>query len=344
MNFENTSTRYQVEHFVTRFGPLLWHNYEPGSSSAAKSLQGDRVLTPYELYVLQMDVKKLLNDYKSGWPDVILGDHSDRALDALEKDAMSEFLECVQFVNKSDFDSKLLDQGVAITLRSHIKRLLASIPIRKELNFIRLEGPLREPLIDSFLSRRVLDPLGEFVSRSSNPSAWRTARKNGVTATDANRLIRLSGEKRTSWAQVLASKADDYTEPHFQAYDLGLEREPIIVNWAVDNFPEEEFSGNDFLFHGEESYHLATPDLVGKYAIGEIKVSTKPLNACLTRYRDQLQWQLHVMMSEQVLFVVENRVTQERELTWVDRDESRIEILVEAADLFHEELQYGSRE
>jgi hypothetical protein len=78
--------------------------------------------------------------------------------------------------------------------------------------------------------------------------------------------------------------------------------------------------------------------MVAKDVLCEIKVSNKELPQIRTKYRDQIQWQMHVTESSAVLFVVEDRDTQEIEYEWVQRDQSRIDVLVEAANLLINEL------
>jgi hypothetical protein len=89
---------------------------------------------------------------------------------------------------------------------------------------------------------------------------------------------------------------------------------------------------NRFVFGGEDLRHTATPDMVGRNFLAEIKTSTKPLRQTLARYYDQLQWQMHVTEYESVLFVVEDRFTQAIEHEIVKRDTERIKHLVDAAN------------
>ena len=51
-----------------------------------------------------------------------------------------------------------------------------------------------------------------------------------------------------------------------------------------------------------------------------------------------MQWQMHVLGAERVLFAVENRDSEEIELEWIERDDDRIKALVVAADEFLEAL------
>jgi hypothetical protein len=95
---------------------------------------------------------------------------------------------------------------------------------------------------------------------------------------------------------------------------------------------------NRFVFGGEDIRHTATPDMIGPRTLAEIKTSTKPLKQTLSKYFDQLQWQMHVTDYDSVLFVVEHRTTQEIDHTIVHRDDSRILLLVEAANDLLDEL------
>jgi hypothetical protein len=95
---------------------------------------------------------------------------------------------------------------------------------------------------------------------------------------------------------------------------------------------------NRFVFGGQDLRHTATPDMIGPRALAEIKTSTKPIRQTLARYFDQLQWQMYVTEYESVLFVVENRHTQEIEYQVVYRDNERINLLVDAANELLEHL------
>jgi len=184
-----------------------------------------------------------------------------------------------------------------------------------------------------FLELRVLMPDGRLIDKALDEASWLNARKHGITASDANRLIKLSGERRSTFWDILQSKSEDYVSPHFQSFELGIEREPAIAEWVISTFPEERFIVNNWLFESETfEGHLATPDLIGARNIAEIKVSTKPLSQLISRYRDQLQWQMHVLGCDSVLFVVEQRIGQGIEFDWVERDNERISFLIEAAN------------
>lgn len=173
---------------------------------------------------------------------------------------------------------------------------------------------------------------------SEEERSWLAARRKGITATDAKRLLRLNGQRRTSWQLVLKEKLTGYSAS-FEPMQHGLIREPVIASWVNDVYG---ITPNRFLFHGINPRHLATPDGIGPSGLAEIKTSVDPLKLVIRRCRDQMQWQMHVMECDRVLLVVENRYTFTREVSWVKRDQVRIDALVIEADFLLEELDRES--
>lgn len=171
---------------------------------------------------------------------------------------------------------------------------------------------------------------------SDDPELWHLARRRGVTATDCAKIVRKNGTPSSQRMTLLAQKVYGLRGPDYSVYAHGREREPHIAAWV-----EAEFGipHNANLCVGEDNRHMATPDGVGPEGICEIKTATQPLERAVRTYSDQLQWQMHVLHTERVLFVVENRHTLEREWRWVLRDEQRIAVLVEHADRFIAELE-----
>lgn len=167
---------------------------------------------------------------------------------------------------------------------------------------------------------------------------WKELRRSSMGASDAMKLIKQNGEKRTSFATLLSQKQSGNDDEHYGAFDHGINREPLIARWIQQNFSRYELIPNRFVFGGEDIRHTATPDMVGPDYLAEIKTSTKSLRQTLSRYYDQLQWQMHVTNYEVVLFVVENRSTQEKEHELVGRDSKRIKLLVEVANELLDEL------
>lgn len=176
---------------------------------------------------------------------------------------------------------------------------------------------------------------------SDDRDVWLAARRAGVTATDCTRIVRQDGTPSVQRAALLERKVFGGADAHSAAFAHGREREPIIAAWITENWGIEP---NALLCVGETDGHLATPDGIGEDAVAEIKTSVHPLRSAVRRYRDQLQWQLHVTGADRSLFVVENRHTLDREVCWVERDEARIGVLVEHADRFLTELHELSAE
>jgi hypothetical protein len=161
---------------------------------------------------------------------------------------------------------------------------------------------------------------------------------SSVGASDAMKLIKQNGERRTTFSTLLNQKQSGEDDEQYSTYDHGVQREPLIARWVQINLPNHEMVPNRFVIGGEDIRHTATPDMIGPRSLAEIKTSTKPLRQTLSRYFDQLQWQMHVTQYESVLFVVEQRHTQEIEYDLVHRDDSRILLLVEAANELLEAL------
>lgn len=237
----------------------------------------------------------------------------------------------VKFRGRVAFQDPDSDPGLNSSQRQSHQRVAGTQPIgtpsavqaSKGLNF----------------ENRVLDETGTIIDKSIDEESWLQARKNGITASDANRLIKLNGEKRSGYWSIVATKDEDYEAPYFESFSLGIEREPQIARKVIEDFPTENFVINNWLFENSSwPRHLATPDLVGKDTICEIKVGSAPLRQLESRYRDQLQWQMHVMDCDKVLFVVEQRHSQEMETKWVYRDQKRINQLIEAAEALLAEL------
>jgi len=171
---------------------------------------------------------------------------------------------------------------------------------------------------------------------SAEPELWHLARRRGVTATDCAKIVRKNGAPSSQRRTLLAQKLYGLRGPDYAVYAHGREREPHIAAWVAAEFGIEH---NEALCVGEDNRHMATPDAVGPEGIAEFKTATQPLERAVRTYSDQLQWQMHVLHTERVLFVVEDRHTLQREWTWVHRDEGRIRVLVEHADRFIAELE-----
>lgn len=165
--------------------------------------------------------------------------------------------------------------------------------------------------------------------------AWLAARYDGVTATDCSRIVCKNGRISKQRAGLLWKKLGRESDGWFGPFAHGVEREPVIAEWVLAEFG---IPPNRGLCRGENPRHLATPDALSSEAVAEFKTSVRPLKAIMTRYSDQLQWQMHVTGADCLLFVVENRDSLQREWEWVPRDDQRLRVLVAHADAFLERL------
>lgn len=201
------------------------------------------------------------------------------------------------------------------------------------------EAPLEShpEIVRKFHALLLTDSAGAPIG-SHNRAAWLQARRNGVTATDVGKIVKLNGHFSEQRAGLLDAKLRGQEAPFLPVFQHGIDREPIIAAWVAETYAIQP---NSLLCRGENPRHLATPDGIGAGVIAEIKTSSRPLDQTLGTYRDQLQWQLHVTRSERLLFVVENRFTFRRETCWVERDDYRILILAAHADAFILDLDNG---
>lgn len=185
----------------------------------------------------------------------------------------------------------------------------------------------------------VVTPEGEKVS-IYNKEAWSLARNNGVSASDINKIISPTLKVSTQQEKLLKQKLgleNVFSIPN-KYTTHGEEREAIVLDWAKGNFGVEP---NEYLFHGENHQHFATPDGLTTDAVVEVKTSMKPLAEITQYYMNQMQWQMHVMKVEKCLFLVEMHKdfqSFEIESEWIHRDNERINILETNVNLFLEKL------
>jgi hypothetical protein len=186
----------------------------------------------------------------------------------------------------------------------------------------------------------VLDAVGRPVS-SQDPDAWMRARAEGITATDARRLVRLDGRPKVGKQRMPHEKLQQQAsgisiESGFQSAAMldGVEREPLVAELLGCQFGVQH---NRYLVRGADPRHLATPDGFGDDFVVEIKSSCRPFDEVLRMHRDQVQWQLHVTRARRAMFAVEDRETRETSYAWVARDETRIgELVIHANDVLRE--------
>jgi len=140
--------------------------------------------------------------------------------------------------------------------------------------------------------------LDRIVASSEDKDVWLTARNQGVTASNASRLVSLE-----SLDSILKSKFYDGFTGN-AATNWGLEREPFLLEWA--GFPQ-----NKYLFSSAENTRfMATPDGIrigedGKLELCQVKTTGKPMSKIPAHYYRQIQWEMFVMDAERCYFVVE---------------------------------------
>lgn len=187
---------------------------------------------------------------------------------------------------------------------------------------------------------------------SENREAWLDQRRQGCTATEVAKLAKgRSNDRRAIIVEKLTGERADLSGNQYVNH--GNVREPIIAAWIETNF---DIAPSAVLFSGVDPRHLATPDGVSNTfdldrITSEIKTSKHDLDPRLTYYAstgysDQMQWQMHVMGGERVLFAWEQHddnwpdpapLLAEPRWVWIERDQKRIDTLVAIADdLLHD--------
>jgi hypothetical protein len=163
------------------------------------------------------------------------------------------------------------------------------------------------------------------VASSEDRNAWLEARNNGVTATNASKLVSID-----SIESILKSKFFDGFTGN-AATEWGLEREPFLVAWSG-------FENNKHLYSSaEEPRFMATPDGIrfgsgdceGVLELCQVKTTGKPMKKIPAHYIRQVQWEMFVMGAARCYFVVEEHenfvpVNLEPTLTIIERDDEVI--------------------
>ena len=179
---------------------------------------------------------------------------------------------------------------------------------------------------NDYLSRMVVD--------GTNRAEWLAARRRGVTATEVSKIT-----DRSTMLEAASKKihGDPFRGNKWTQH--GIDREPVIAAWVLENFGIESSSA---LFHADgETRHLATPDGVsvveGTLMLAEIKTTKNGWDVIPDNYMRQVQWQQYVLGAERTLFVWEKHedfvpVSDTPEFIWIERDEAMIEHLVNVAN------------
>ena len=171
----------------------------------------------------------------------------------------------------------------------------------------------------------------KLVAHSDDRDAWLVARNTGVTASNAASLA-----TENSIDSILKSKF--YSEfVGNAATDWGLEREPMLLDWAG-------FNQNKYLFKSDDNERfMATPDGIkidadNNIELCQVKTSSKPFTKIPSNYFRQMQWEMFVMGAKRNLLVWEAHenfvpIDPEPISVWIDRDEEMIATLKQLADV-----------
>lgn len=174
-------------------------------------------------------------------------------------------------------------------------------------------------------------------SRAENEQAWFEARREGFTASDANRLLTTSGRTAILREKITGERPD---LSRVRAVQWGAAREAAVMAWVADHF---DIPANDAVWAGGNPLHRATPDglLVedGKAVAGaEVKCSGHAMDP--GEYVAQIQWQMHVFALDRWLLVWEQHDGNypdpiplgEPQWMWIERDQDLIDQLIREAD------------
>lgn len=194
--------------------------------------------------------------------------------------------------------------------------------------------------------------------------AWLEQRRGGVTATEIRELAKGSSAfRRQLIVDKITGASKDLSGNRY--VERGNVREPIIAAYLEANF---EIEPCDLVYSGADPRHLASPDGLSldfrfDRITSEIKTSKHDLSPgeivdnvftgrrpadfaphfASSGYYDQMQWQMHVMGGERVLFAWEQhddnwpdpKPLHDRPLwCWVPRNDERIGQLLEVAERF----------
>lgn len=326
---------------ITRLAPWLWEEFNPEARSQAKFFRKERQISSFQLEELVLEVKTAVANATSTPPERRVANYrNEREYFQYEIDAVNQCLDGLEAFLK--WDRSHLDyeaQSELDTLRKLLTKLLIEVRLPNQLQVDMAASKYRSILKPYYLDRRAKDSGGALISKELNEKAWLNMRKSGLTSSDAGRLIRLNGDRRVGWKALFETKLPGYVSEYFDSYSLGIEREPKIAEWVISNFPEEGFFHNEFTYQGLGNERLmSTPDLVGDFAVCEIKVSSADLETNLQRYQDQIQWHMMVLGAPVCLFVVENRHDRSKAFEWVKADDHRISNLSDAAEQWLDEF------
>ena len=329
-----------AQEITKSLAPWLWEEFTDTAKSQSLMFRSERQISRFQLQELVLEVEVVVDFASKALQSTLSGlpsngrDYFDYEVDAVNRCIrdLQAFLRVGRRLHLDELDNEL--EG----LRKSLLELLKEIRLPSPLQIDMLASKYQAKLKPYFLERRATDANGNLISKDSDERAWLELRKTGLTSTDAGKLIRFNGERRVGWEALFETKLPGYEPEFFDSYALGVEREPKVAEWVIEQFPQEGFFHNEFTYLStEDERFMTTPDLVGDFSVCEIKVSSADLKTNLQRYRDQIQWHMMVLDAPVCLFVVENRYDQSKSCEWVNVDQKRVDALTRAAEEWLEE-------
>ena len=110
---------------------------------------------------------------------------------------------------------------------------------------------------------------------------WMEARLNFLTATDVRELVPFTktGRKRTigdeQYLKVLSRKLVNVTEDDCMSYGSAA-RGHILEPYAIDRYNEEDFGGNQYLWHWDDMVIPVNPSIFGSLAFSPDAMDIEP--------------------------------------------------------------------
>ncbi|MDN3309590.1 YqaJ viral recombinase family protein [Microbacterium oryzae] len=176
-------------------------------------------------------------------------------------------------------------------------------------------------------------------SSQDDEDRWHEVRGTGVTASRIHAIA--NGSKRT-WRRLLDDDLNGSTFKGNRHTRRGHEREPFLIAYVEDVLGEEIRAAGELFAAAANPRHMATPDGVGSSYGVEAKshIFGSDLGKIPAEHYDQMQWGMHVLGFTKWVYVREvmgedgEPTLNDPLMRWVDRDEKRIAVLVEAADAY----------
>jgi hypothetical protein len=170
---------------------------------------------------------------------------------------------------------------------------------------------------------------------------WNIVRDRCITATDAMKILTGTG-KDSIQAQGLVRQKVGLEETWggmTQAMQQGLDMEPSVLSWVQQVLPNLGLLHNNYLLaKADNPRFVATPDIIAREMVGDVKVSSREFSTLVGHYWNQLQWQMLVGDVDHSILIAVHPDTNQARLGIVMRDSDRHGLLVSAANNVLNEL------